>query len=129
MQYYNSKIIKGNFEEIIEIVTNLLKEEGFGVLTEINVKQTLKKKLDVDYKDYIILGACNPHLALRAFQAEDKIGTLLPCNVIVIDQGEGNIEVAIMDAVNMMKQIGNPDLAILAHEASERLNRVLYKLV
>jgi uncharacterized protein (DUF302 family) len=128
MKYYNSKNIQGKFKETIDHVTALLKDEGFGVLTEIDVKKTLKKKLDVDYKNYVILGACNPNLALRAFQAEDKIGTLLPCNVIVIDQGGGNIEVAIMDAVTMMRQIGNPDLEVLAHEASERLNRVLDKI-
>ncbi|MCB2220183.1 MAG: DUF302 domain-containing protein [Bacteroidetes bacterium] len=128
MKYYNSKIIQGKFSETIDRITALLQDEGFGVLTEIDVKKTLKKKLDVDYKNYVILGACNPNLALRAFQAEDKIGTLLPCNVIVIDQGGGNIEVAIMDAVTMMRQIGNPDLEVLAHEASERLTRVLEKI-
>ena len=88
MEYYISKTIDGKFEETIERVTELLAEEGFGIMTEIDVKQTLKNKLDVDYKDYVILGACNPHLALRAFQSDDKIGTLLPCNMIVIDQGE-----------------------------------------
>ena len=76
MKYYISKAIKGKYQEIIEKVTDLLKDEGFGVLTEIDVKKTLKKKLDVDYKNYVILGACNPNLALRAFQSEDKIGTL-----------------------------------------------------
>ncbi len=128
MKYYISKTIKGKYQEIIEKVTDLLKEEGFGVLTEIDVKKTLKKKLDVDYKNYVILGACNPNLALRAFQSEDKIGTLLPCNVVVIDQGDGNIEVAIMDAVNLMSHIGNPELEVLALEVSERMERVLLKL-
>lgn len=128
MQYYLSKIIEGNFSKVIEKVTDLLSDEGFGVLTEIDVTKTLKNKLDVDYKNYVILGACNPQLALRAFQAEDKIGTLLPCNVIVIDQGEGKIEVATMDANALMSQIGNPDLSVLALEASKRLTRVLNKL-
>ena len=128
MKYYISKIIEGEFEKIIEKVTELLSEEGFGILTEINVTNTLKKKLDVDYKNYVILGACNPHLALRAFQAEDKIGTLMPCNVIVIDQGEGKIEVATMDANSLMSQIGNADLNILALEATKRLTRVLSKV-
>ena len=128
MQYYLSKTIHGEFHQVISMVTDLLKEEGFGILTEINVKDTLKKKLDVDYKSYAILGACNPHLALRAFQSEDKIGTLLPCNVIVIDQGESNIEVAIMDAETLMSQIGNPELKVLAKEVSERMNRVLMNL-
>ncbi|MCD4729796.1 MAG: DUF302 domain-containing protein [Bacteroidales bacterium] len=128
MQYYLSKIIQGKFKQIIDKVTELLKEEGFGILTEINVKDTLKKKLDVDYKEYVILGACNPSLALRAFQAEDKIGTLLPCNVSVIDQGDGNIEVAIMDAETLMSPIGNPELKVLAKEVAERMNRVLMNL-
>ena len=128
MKYYLSKIVKAKFTDTIEKVTILLKEEGFGVLTEIDVKKTLKQKLDVDYKPYVILGACNPHLALRAFQSEDKIGTLLPCNVTVIDQGQGNIEVAIMDAVTMMSTIGNPELEVLASEVSERMERVLMKL-
>jgi len=128
MQYYLSKIIPGKFNEVVEIVTDLLKDEGFGILTQINVKETLKKKLDVDYKEYVILGACNPPLALRAFQAEDKIGTLLPCNVSVIDQGESNIEVAIMDAENLMSAIGNPALQVLAKEVAERMNRVLMNL-
>ncbi len=128
MQYYLSKIIPGKFNEVIERVTDLLKEEGFGILTEINVKETLKKKLDVDYKDYVILGACNPSLALRAFQAEDKIGTLLPCNVSVIDQGDGNIEVAIMDAETLMSPIGNPELKVLAKEVAERMSRILMNL-
>lgn len=128
MQYYLSKIIPGKFNEVIDNVTDLLQDEGFGILTQINVKETLKKKLDIDYKEYVILGACNPPLALRAFQAEDKIGTLLPCNVSVIDQGEGNIEVAVMDAANLMSHIGNPELEVLAKEVSERMNRVLMNL-
>lgn len=128
MKYYISKTIKGKFKETIKQVSDLLKDEGFGVLTEIDVKDTLKKKLDVDYKKYVILGACNPNLALRAFQAEDKIGILLPCNVIVIDQGKGEIEVATMDAVNLMNQLGNPAVQVLALEATKRLTRVLDKL-
>jgi len=128
MKYYLSKTIKAKFKDTIDLVTELLKEEGFGIQTEIDVKKTMKTKLDVNYKNYMILGACNPHLALRAFQSEDKIGTLLPCNVTVIDQGDGNVEVAIMDAENLMKQIGNPQLEVLAKEVSERMNRVLMKL-
>ena len=128
MEYYISKIVNGDFKNVINKATELLKEEGFGVLTEINVKDTLKKKLDIDYKDYVILGACNPHLALRAFQSEDKIGTLLPCNVIVIEQGEGKVEIAIMNAKALMSQIGSAGLEVLAHEAGDRLERVLDKL-
>jgi uncharacterized protein (DUF302 family) len=128
MQYYNSKIIKAQFDLTVEKVTKLLSEEGFGVLSTINVTKTLKEKLDIDYKEYVILGACNPHLAIRAFQAEDKIGTLMPCNVIVIDQGDGEIEVAAMDPNSLMGQIGNPELNVLALEASKRLSRVLSKV-
>jgi uncharacterized protein (DUF302 family) len=128
MQYYISKTVNGKFQETIELVTSLLKEEGFGVLTEIDVKRTLQAKLGVDYKEYVILGACNPHLAIQAFQAEDKIGTLLPCNVIVINQGDGKIEVAFMDAQSLMSQIGNSGLELLALEVNQRLNRVLDSL-
>jgi uncharacterized protein (DUF302 family) len=128
MKYYISKLIEGKFEATIDNVTELLSEEGFGIQSLINVTKTLKEKLDVDYKNYVILGACNPHLALRAFQAEDKIGTLMPCNVIVIDQGDGKIEIAAMDPNALMGQIGNPELNVLALEASKRLNRVLEKL-
>lgn len=128
MDYYISKTIKGNFDDTIAKVTELLSEEGFGVLTEIDVSKTMKKKLDIDFKKYMILGACNPTLALRAFQAEDKVGVLLPCNVTVIDQGDGNIEVATMDANNLMNHIGNPGLNVLALEATERLTRVLDKI-
>ena len=128
MQYYQSKTVKGDYNKVIDKITGLLKDEGFGVLTEIDVKETLKKKLDVDFKPYKILGACNPEFAHQAFQAEDKIGALLPCNVIVIDQGEGNIEVAIMDAEAMMKQVGNPDLEKIAGEVSKRMEGVLEKL-
>ncbi len=128
MKYFNSKTIKGQFEPTIKRVTELLSEEGFGIQSEINVTKTFKEKLDVDFKNYVILGACNPHLALRAFQSEDKIGTLLPCNVIVIEQGEDEVEVATIDPNSMMSQIGNPELNVLGLEASKRLNRVLAKL-
>ncbi len=128
MDYYISKTIKGDFAETINVVTELLQDEGFGVLTSIDVKETMKKKLDVDYKNYVILGACNPHLAIRALQAEDKIGTLMPCNVTVIDQGEGEIEITAIDTQVVMKQIDNPQLQVLALEASKRLSRVLSKV-
>ncbi|MBN1340680.1 MAG: DUF302 domain-containing protein [Bacteroidales bacterium] len=128
MQYYISKHVKGDFHSIIEKVTELLKEEGFGILTEIDVKETLKKKIGVDFKNYMILGACNPHLAYRAFQAEDKIGALLPCNVTVIDQGSGNIEVAVMAPLAMMSQTGNASLTEIAGEVEESMNRILKNL-
>lgn len=128
MQYYISKTTNGKFQETIEIVTSLLKDEGFGVLTEIDLKKTLHAKLGIDFKEYVILGACNPHLAIQALQAEDKIGTLLPCNVIVINQGDGKIEVAFMDAHSLMSQIGNSALDLLALEVNQRLKRVLDNL-
>lgn len=128
MQYYVSKTIQGEFKSMVDKVTELLAEEGFGIQSLIDVTKTLKDKLDVEFKNYVILGACNPHLALRAFQAEDKIGTLMPCNVIVIDQGDGAIEIAAMDPNVLMSQIGNPELNVLALEASKRLNRVLAKI-
>jgi uncharacterized protein (DUF302 family) len=94
MSYYHHKIVFGNFNTVIKKVIALLKEEGFGVLTEIDIQQTLKKKLNVDFKKYKILGACNPALAYKALQAEDKIGTMLPCNIIVQEIDENKIEVA-----------------------------------
>ncbi len=127
MSYYFSKTIKGSFEEAINKTTGLLKEEGFGVLTEIDVKETLKKKLDVDYKKYHILGACNPPFAHKALQAEDKIGAMLPCNVIVIEQDNG-IEVAAIDPIASMQAVNNPALADVAVEVRDKLRNVIEKL-
>ena len=128
MNYYISKTIKGTFRETVNNITTLLKDEGYGVLTKVNVKDILNKKLDVDYKNYVILGVCNPHIAVRALQAEDKIGALLPCNVIVIDQGEGNIEITFMSAEHLLHLTGNPSLELLAREVNNSLNLVLDKL-
>lgn len=117
------------YEEAVEKVTAALKNEGFGVLTQIDVKATLKQKLDVDFRRYIILGACNPPLAYRAFTAELEIGLLLPCNVVVYesDGGSGSV-VSIIDPV-MMLGIGlNPDLSPVGEEAATRLRRVLDSL-
>lgn len=128
MKYYNSIILGGKFNEIMDKVTELLKVEGFGVITQIDVAETMKMKLDVDFKKYMILGACNPHIALRAFQAEDKIGALLPCNILVIDQGKGNIEIAFVDAEGLMNHLENPQLDVLAREVRNRFDRVMNKL-
>lgn len=128
MGYYKSKIIKGNYHDVVIITTELLKEEGFGILTSIDVKETLKQKLEVDYKNYTILGACNPNLAIRALQADDKVGTLLPCNVLIIDQGEGNIEIAFIDAEDALGKLGIPELNILGREVNNTFSRVLQKL-
>lgn len=128
MSYYFSKIVEGNFDDVINKVTGELKKEGFGILTEIDVKETMKKKLDIDFKNYKILGACNPPFAYKALQAEDKIGTMLPCNVIVIEQDEGNIEVAAVDPVSSMQAVENSALAEVASEIQNKLSAVINSL-
>jgi uncharacterized protein (DUF302 family) len=128
MSYYFSKKLKGSFEEVVEKVTASLKNEGFGVLTEIDVKETLKKKLDVDFHKYRILGACNPLFAYKALQAEDKIGIMLPCNVIVQEKVEGEVEVAAVDPVASMKAVDNPDLSSIAKQVQEKLQHVIGSL-
>ena len=116
------------YEEAIEKTTAALKEEGFGVLTEIDVKATLKKKLDADFRRYIILGACNPNLAYQALQNELEIGLLLPCNVIVYETDEGQSTVSIVDPLSMLGVIEGPTLDPIAKEARARLQRVIEKL-
>ena len=110
MEYYFSKTINGSFNDAIQKVTEALKEEGFGILTEIDIKATLKKKLDVDFYNYTILGACNPPFAYKALLAEDKIGTMLPCNVIVQEKEAGEVEVSAVDPAASMKAIENDEL-------------------
>ena len=127
MSYYFSKKSALGFEESIEKVTEALKQEGFGILTEIDVKETLKKKLDVDFHPYKILGACNPSFAHKALEAEDKIGTMLPCNVIV-QESENGIEIAAVDPVASMQVIDNPKLKEIANEIRQRLRRVIDSL-
>ena len=128
MSYYFNKTISGNFDDVITKVTDELKKEGFGILTEIDVKETLKKKLDVDFKKYKILGACNPPFAYEALKAEDKIGTMLPCNVIVIEQAPGQIEVAAVDPISSMQAVGNPNLGKVASEVQSKLRKVVESL-
>ncbi|MEO6682182.1 MAG: DUF302 domain-containing protein [Ginsengibacter sp.] len=128
MNYYFNKIIKGTFEEVIEKVTKELKEEGFGILTEIDVTATLKKKLDIDFKKYRILGACSPPYAYKALQAEDKIGTMLPCNVIVQEVEDGLIEVAAINPIASMQAVENEKLNEIAQEISSMLENVIAKL-
>jgi uncharacterized protein (DUF302 family) len=128
MKYYFNKTIKGTFEEVIEKVTEALKAEGFGILTEIDIKETLKKKLDVDFKKYKILGACNPPYAYKALQAEDKIGTMLPCNVIVQEIEEGVIEVAAINPMVSMRAVENEKLNDVANEITSMLENVIEKL-
>ena len=128
MSYYFSKTLNVPFDEAVERVTQELKKEGFGILTDIDVKATLKKKLDVDFKKYRILGACNPPFAYRALQKEDKIGTMLPCNVIVQEHGEGSVEVSAIDPVASMQAIHNPELHDIAKEIQAKLKAVIGSL-
>ena len=123
--YGFGKTLPVSYSEAIDLVTAALKEEGFGVLTEIDVKSTLKKKLDVDFRPYIILGACNPNLAHQALQAEPNLGLLLPCNVIVYDNEDGTSSVNIVDPMQMMGFVQNAALDNVASEANARLRRVL----
>jgi uncharacterized protein (DUF302 family) len=128
MSYHFSKTVGMPFDEAVTYVTEALKKEGFGVLTEIDVKATLKKKLDVDFRNYRILGTCNPPFAHRALEAEDKIGTMLPCNVIVQEVAEGRVEIAAVDPIASMQAIDNPALAEIALEVQARLKRVVKNL-
>ncbi len=128
MKYYFNKKIQGTFEEAIDKVTKGLKEEGFGILTEIDIKETLKQKLDVDFKKYKILGACNPPFAHKALVAEDKIGTMLPCNVIVQELEPGIIEVAAVNPMASMQAVNNEELNNIASQITSMLEDVIEKL-
>jgi len=128
MSYYFSKIVDDDFEAAIERVTARLAEAGFGVLTTIDVSGTLKKKIDVDFQRYTILGACNPGFAHKALQAEDKIGTMLPCNVIVQETGDGKVEVAAVDPMASMMAIENKKLGEVAAEVQGMLKNVIESL-
>lgn len=128
MSYYFSKTVNEDFDKAIEHVTEELKKEGFGVLTQIDVRDTLKKKLDVDFKKYKILGACNPKFAYQALQSEDKIGTMLPCNVIVEENIDGTVEVSAVDPVASMGSVKNDALAGVASQVREKLQNVINSL-
>jgi len=129
MSYYiETKLRDIPFESAIEKVTEELKKNGFGVLTEIDIRSTLKKKLDVDFYNYRILGACNPPYAYQALQAENKIGTMLPCNVIVQERNPGEIEVSAVDPIASMQAIENESLGTLAMEIREKLKKVIEAL-
>ncbi|MTI86994.1 MAG: DUF302 domain-containing protein [Balneolaceae bacterium] len=125
MSYYKSKIVEENFEEAIESVTAALKEEGFGILTEIKVNEVFKKKLDLDFKKYRILGACNPNFAHQAIEKEDKIGVMLPCNVIVEEHEDGSVEVTAVDPVASMQAVQNDSLGGIAQEVKQRLEKAI----
>jgi uncharacterized protein (DUF302 family) len=128
MSYYFGKTLEIAFEEAVNRVIEELKKEGFGILTDIDVRATLKKKLNVDFKNYRILGACNPPFAYQALQAEDKIGTMLPCNVIVQENEEGNVEVSAIDPIASMQAVKNPKLQGIAEEVQAKLKRVVDNL-
>ena len=128
MEYYFSKTIAGSFDDAIQKVTEALKSEGFGILTEIDIKATLKKKLDVDFYNYKILGACNPPFAYKALLAEDKIGILLPCNVIVQERTAGQVEVSAVDPSASMQSIENKELHDIATEVRARLQKVIEQM-
>ncbi len=125
MSYYISTTYNGSFDEAIEKATAELKKEGFGILTEIDVKETLKKKLDIDFKKYRILGACNPSMAHKALTTEDKIGTMLPCNVIVEEHEDGTVEISAVDPLASMQVVDNDDLQLIAKEVKEMLAKVV----
>lgn len=126
MNYYFSKKLENvSFDKVIERVTEELKKEGFGVLTDIDVQATLKKKLDVNFRKYRILGACNPPFAYKALQAENKIGTMLPCNVIVQELDDGKTEVAAVDPVASMQAVENEKLGEIAYEIRVKLEKVI----
>ncbi len=128
MQYYFSKILKTPFDEAVTMVIDGLKKEGFGILTEIDVQKTLKNKLDVDFRKYRILGACNPPFAHKALLAEDKIGTMLPCNVIIQEIDSGKTEVAAIDPIASMQAIDNPSLGEIATLIRAKLSKVIESL-
>jgi uncharacterized protein (DUF302 family) len=128
VSYYLSKTLETPFEAAVEKVTEALKTEGFGVLTEIDMKATMKKKLDVDIQKYKILGACNPPLAYQAIQAEDKIGLMLPCNVIVQELAGGETEVAAIDPVASMQAVDNPQLGEVGKQVQGKLKKVIESL-
>lgn len=128
MSYHLSKTIRRPFDDAIATVTQAFKNEGFGILTEIDVQETLKKKINVDFKGYRILGACNPSLAYEALKLEEKIGTMLPCNIVVQEQADGTVEVSAIDPVASMGTVGNPALTVIAEQVQGKLRKVLDNL-
>ena len=128
MGYYFSKTLDFSFDAAIEHTTAALKDAGFGIITEIDIKETFKKKLGIDYRNYRILGACNPKMALEALSIEDKVGTMLPCNVIVQELGEGRVEVAAIDPVASMAAIENTALHGPAEQVRTMLRGVIESL-
>ncbi len=128
MNYYFSKTLQLSFDEAVAKAVEELKKEGFGILTEIDVKETLKKKLNVDFRKYKILGACNPPFAYQALQSEDKVGLMLPCNVIVQETADGKTEVSAIDPIASMQAIDNPKLMEVAKQVQAKLRKVINSL-
>jgi uncharacterized protein (DUF302 family) len=128
MSYYFSKTLSASFDEAVRRTTEALKNEGFGIVTEIDIKQTLKTKIGVDFRNYRILGACNPTLAHEALQLDDKVGTMLPCNVVVQEIAGGKIEVAAIDPVASMQAIDNARLRQAAENVRAKLKSVIESL-
>lgn len=128
MSYYFAQALTTTFDDAVSRTTAALKDEGFGIITEIDLKETFKRKIDVDFRRYKILGACNPNLAYEALKLEDKVGTMLPCNVIVQELDSGQIEVAAIDPVASMQAIGNPELEKKAQTVRQKLQRVIERL-
>ncbi len=125
MNYYFAKTLTVGFDEAVRRAIDGLKEEGFGIITDIDVKDTFKKKINIDFRNYRILGACNPTLAHEALQLENKVGTMLPCNVVVQDMGAGRVEVAAIDPVASMQAIANPQLRQAAAQVRAKLKKVI----
>ena len=125
MEYHISRRVSFSFDQALEKVAAELKAEGFGVLTEIDVKATIKKKLGVDFRNYRILGACNPDFAHTALSSEDKIGVLLPCNVVVQEHEDGTVEVSAMAPAGIMQAVGNPALSVMAAKVQAAMERVI----
>jgi uncharacterized protein (DUF302 family) len=128
MQYYFSKTLEMDFDQAADRAREAMKAEGFGIVSEIDMQAKLKEKLGVDFKRYTILGACSPPFAYKALQFEDKIGTMLPCNFVVIDQGNGAIEVAAVHPIASMLAVENPALEPLALEVTAKLERIIQSL-
>jgi uncharacterized protein (DUF302 family) len=128
MTFYFEKTVGGTFEEVVSRLTESMKTEGFGIMTDIDVQGALAKKLGVQFRKYKILGACNPQFAYQALQLEDKIGVMLPCNFIIQERSDGSIEVAAVNPLQTMQSVGHPGLRVLAEEAAKRLQRVVESL-
>lgn len=128
MAYYMAKSLDAGFDEAVDRVEAALRDEGFGVLTRIDVRETMKKKLGAEFRPYVILGACNPTLAFEALQIEDKVGTMLPCNVVVQQTGPDTVEVAAIDPVASMQAIDNAALKKAAKAVREKLSHVIERV-